>query len=299
MKENLIAPLKKIYFKQWDINFWQLIELYLKEIETDNIDHVAKSMAFSFMMAIFPGIIFLFTLIPHIPIPDLSTNILAYLQQVLPKGIYEFVYVEINDIVSLKRTSLMSLGFLTALISATNGTLAMMSGFNACFKTKENRSFLRTRLVALFLTGILTFVLIFSVLVLIISELVINYFVSINSILIDLNYYLLIVSKPIIAFVTFYLSLASVYFIAPTMKEKWSFFSWGALFASAFSILATLLFGYYFTNFASYNKLYGSVGTIIALMFWLYIISIIILYGFELNVTISKLEKKHLLKNKY
>jgi membrane protein len=211
---------------------------------------------------------------------------------VLPKGIYEFAYTEIHDIVNLKQTSLMSFGFLTALISATNGTLAMMSGFNACFRTKENRSFIRTRLVAIFLTGLLTFVLIFSVLLLVVSGIVMDYLVSHHLMILDLNYYLLILLKPLVAFLTFYFSLAFIYFIAPTIHEKWTFFSWGALFASVFGILATLLLSIYFTNFANYNKLYGSVGTVIALMFWLYIMSMIILYGFEVNVTIAKITSK-------
>jgi len=268
-----------------------LLKLFIKEVQNDELAGIAKSMAYSFTLAIFPGIIFLFTLIPYIPIADLNLYILSYLQSVLPSSIYQFTADTIKDIIGLQRGQLLSLGFIVAAYSSTSGVLSMMEGFNQVYRTAEKRSFLKHQLMAIALNLMLTFCLLVSILVLVVSKLVLNYFMNLGNININ-TYYFIFVLQLGSVFLFFYISIAAVYYFGPTVKKSWGFFSIGASFAAILSLLATFLMSIYFENFASYNKVYGSIGTIMALMFWLYIVSFVILLGFEFNVSYWKITSK-------
>ncbi len=280
-----------IKIKNTDSTLLDLIKLFIKEVQEDELTGIAKSMAFSFTLAIFPGIIFLFTLIPYIPIDDLDVYILSYLESVLPRIIYQFTVGEIKDIISLQRGSLLSLGFVIAMYSSTSGVLSMMDGFNQCYRTAIKRSFIKTQLLAIAINLMLTVCLLASILILVVSKIVLNYLMGLNFIPVN-TYYFIVVLQFGAVFLFFYLSISAIYYFGPTVKKTWGFFSIGALFASLLSLLATFLIGIYFENFASYNKVYGSIGTIMALMFWLYIISFVILLGFELNVSYLKISSK-------
>ncbi|MFN0049573.1 MAG: YihY/virulence factor BrkB family protein [Cytophagales bacterium] len=271
-----------------DSTLLDLVKLFIKEVQDDELTGIAKSMAFSFTLAIFPGIIFLFTLIPYIPIADLNTYILSYLQSVLPETIYQFTADSITDIISLQRGSLLSLGFVIAMYSSTSGVLSMMDGFNQCYRTNIKRGFFKTQLLALFINILLTFCLISSILVLVVSKIALNYFMALHFVAVN-TYNFIVLMQLGSVFLFFYLSISAIYYFGPTVKKTWGFFSVGALFASVLALLATFLMSIYFENFASYNKVYGSIGTIMALMFWLYIVSFVILLGFELNVSYLKI----------
>ena len=291
--ERIKRKLDSYKIKNTDKSFLFLATLFFKEIIDDDLDDIAKSIAFGFTLAIFPGIIFLFTLIPYIPIQDLNNIIMTYMQEVFPAAIYEFTSDTINDIISRPRGGLLSFGFLLALFSATNGTLAMMTGFNRCFRTSEKRGYFHTRFIALLITVVLTLSLVFSVILLVVGKIVVNYIVQLGFIEQNNIYYLFVVIQHVGVFVFFYFSIATIYYFGPTISKKSNFFSVGALFAAIMCITATILFGIYFENFASYNKVYGSIGTIIAFMFWLYIVSYVILIGFELNVSYLKIIHNH------
>ena len=149
--------------------------LFFKHVQADNINSKANAMAFNFMMAIFPGIIFLFTLIPYFPIPNLQQQILSFMSNAMPGGINGMMKETIIDIVSRPQGGLLSFGFIFALYAAMNGTLAMMTAFNQCHKSSERRGFLYTRFVALGLTLINALVLIISVSMILIGEQVLDY----------------------------------------------------------------------------------------------------------------------------
>ena len=87
-------------------------------------------------------------------------------------------------------------------------------------------------------------------------------------------------------FAIFFLTISIIYYYAPAITKRWKFFNAGSITASILTILVTNLFSYYLVNFASYNKVYGSIGSLIALMVWLYFIALILLVGF---VTLCKI----------
>lgn len=278
--------LKNIYLWDTTVSLYLVISILWKKIITFDIDQRAAAVSFSFMLAIFPGIIFLFTLIPFVPIDDLDQQIMLYFKNILPRGIYKTAASTIQDIVSYKRSDVLSLGFFFTVYAATNGMMALMRAFNMALRTPEKRTFFQARLVALVLTSLLIVVLISAILVLIVGNFVINFFASKGLLNVDFTYYLIQGVRYLSIFLIFFIGICVIYYFAPAVKKKLRFFSFGAVFSSILCIIATNLFSYYLVNFNSYNRLYGSIGTLIGLMVWIYLISLLLILGFEVNISL-------------
>ena len=272
-------------------NLYQIIKVLVDKLRRDDIEQRANAVAFNLTLSVFPAVIFLFTLIPYVPIARFDELIMAFLGDVLPRGIYRDASATIQDIIGKPRGNLLSLGFFGALYAATNGMVALMTAFNRTYKTTENRSFLRKRLIAVVLTFGLAFVLFVAIALLIVGEVVLNWLLAEGLLNADFLYYLILILRYVIVFFVFFGMISVIYYLAPSIQKRWRLFSLGSIVAAGLGILVTQLFSYYITNFASYNKLYGSIGTIIALMIWLYLISIVILLGFEINASIDEAKR--------
>lgn len=266
-----------------------LRNMFAKIADSDTSERAA-SVAYSLILAVFPTVIFFFTLIPYIPIPDLEDQIMGFFQRVLPGDTFSSVNTTIRDIISRPRSGVLSFGFLLALYSATSGLVALMQAFNSAYESAERRSFFKIRIVAIGLTFTLAFALILAVVVLIIGGIVSDYLTHFgilnNAIFINL----LIVGRYLIVFAVFVGVVSVIYRYGPNVNLKWAFITPGAVTASVLIVLTTLGFSYYVSNFGSYNKLYGSIGTLIALMIWINLISLLLIIGFDMNIALYGLE---------
>ncbi len=271
-----------------------IIEVLYHQLRKDDISTVAYAIAFNFTFAIFPSFIFLFTVIPYIPIEDLDMKILMFLQDVIPQQMYANMEGTISDIVSKPRGGLLSFGFLLAMFLATNGMDFLITAFNKVYQTKETRNYVVRRVTAFFLTLLLVSVLFMAIVLIIVGKFVINYLHD-NGFLMDkIWFYALFFFKYLVVVLVILFGLALVYYFAPTVHKRFGFFSPGALAATAMTITVSIIYGIYFNNFSAYNKLYGSIGAFIGFMLWLYFIGFIIMLGFELNASI---DKAHRLQN--
>lgn len=291
---RLLEVLKKVYIRKRSISVYDIIVVFIEKVRNDEIFERANSVAFNFTLAIFPAIIFLFTLIPYIPYPpELDVKILRFLQDVMPYSLYDAAASTIEDIVSKPRGGLLSFGFILALYLATNGMSSLMQAFNKCYRTVERRSFLKTRLIATILTFTLAFVLFLAVLLLIIGQFFITALQS-YIFLEDFVVYLIVVLRFVVVFIIFLTGISCIYYLAPAVHDRWRFFSFGSFIATLLSLAVSYGFSFYINNFATYNKLYGSIGALIAIMIWLFILSVVLLIGFEINASIDKATKLNL-----
>ena len=268
-----------------------LILLWHKLIHFD-IDSRAAAVAFNFTLAVFPTIIFLFTLIPYIPIHHLDLQIMDFMENVMPRGLFIEARATILDIISKKRGNVLSLGFLFAIYASTSGMMALMNTFNLTYRTSENRGFVKQRLVGLMLNFLLTFILFIAIVILIVGRQVIDISLERGWLNEDINYFALQIIRYFVVFAVLFVAVSIIYYVAPSIHKRWTFFNSGSITASILIILSTNLFSYYLSNFATYNKLYGSIGTIIALMLWLYLIALILIIGFEINVSMDHAKAK-------
>ena len=244
----------------------------------------ASSMAFKFFMALFPTLIFLFSLIPYIPIPNFRTELLDVLEDVLPRSGYEFVQDSVISLVTDPDGSLLSFGFIFAIYLATNGIDSMLGAFEDSYNTTFKRGIVRQKLTSISLLFILTFLLVITISALIVAEYLVDYILADGGFAaISLS-----IGKWIIMGGLCFFGISSIYYLGGNRKSKWRFFSAGSTLATFLVVAVSVGFGFYVDNFANYNKIYGSIGTIIVVMLWIYFNSLVLLIGFELNASIQQ-----------
>jgi membrane protein len=301
-----ISWLKNIRFRKYEnVSMYKIVKIFLKNLNDDEILDRANGVSYNFLMAIFPGIIFLFTLIPYVTdfFPDINKeSIMEFMGAQMPRTMFEVISSTVLDIVSNQRGGLLSLGFLFSLYLSTNGTLALMRAFNACYRTIENRGGLKTRLIATALTINLAFVLFLAIILLVIGQLVLDYFTANlpDFPFLNLNHFtvqLIFVLRFLVIFVVFFLAISTLYYFGPAIHYNWKFFSIGSLVATLLSLAVSYGFSFYVTNFGTYNKVYGSIGVLIAIMVWVQLVTICLLVGYEINASIHHAIRKQALWN--
>ncbi|MDB4924258.1 YihY/virulence factor BrkB family protein [Mucilaginibacter sp.] len=265
----------------------------INEFLEDSLLNKASSLAYNFMLAFFPGALFLFTLIAYIPVNNFQEKLLELLHTIMPTYAYLAFESTIEDIIKHQNAGLLSLGFISALYFATNGVSNLMQAFNNSSLILEKRSWFKRRGIAMLLTVVISIALIIAIAMMIAGESVITYMQSHVASKSHFWIYLLTLSRWLIIVIIFFVTISLLYRYGPSHKLKWGFLNPGAILATGLAILTSLGFTYYINNFASYNKLYGSIGTLIVVMLWLYLNSLILLIGFELNASID-LSKRNL-----
>lgn len=287
--------LRYIHFGNKDQNLYDVGKIFIHQLKKDEIDERASAVAFSFTVALFPLILFLLNTMPYVEyfFPEVTPeNILLFIKEVMPPSLYEGTEATILDIISRPRQGLLSFGFFLALYLATNGVVSLISAFNACYRTKENRGYFHTRVIAVGIIVILVLDICAAVLVMILGSKLLMLFTEFGLVSNNILYYLIALLRFFALLILFMIATSFIFRFAPAVHDKWRFFSTGSVTAGLLITLGFYLFSFYLNNFASYNKLYGSIGTMIALMFWLLITSFIILICFEINVSLDKAAEK-------
>jgi membrane protein len=291
----LIRWLRRTMLLRGTISLYDILANIRKNNHRYDIDQRASAVAYSLTLACFPGLIFLFTLVPYIPIENLDEQILGSLKEVLPRGIYQDARQTITDIISRPRSSVLSIGFILALIASTNGMMSLMGSFDMVYEDLETRGFIAKRGVAMLLTVILVAVMFLLIILLIVGD-ALKGIVSDWHIIRDtwiINSFNL--SRYLISFAALMLAISIIYRYAPSQGRRYAFVNIGSVIAAVLILVATYGFSFYLSRFSSYNKLYGSIGTMIALMIWFYLLALLLIFGFEINAGIASAQKdRHL-----
>ncbi len=265
---------------------YDVVQFFFHGIRKSSLLSRANSLSFTFTLAIFPMILFFFTLIPYIPVAGLQESILNVLNNVLPEQVYGFLHSTIFEIVSKQSGGWLSLGFFTAFYFSNSGVIGIMKAFNRSAHSIETRSWLKMHLVSLGIQLILITIIIIAAALLILTPIFLNY-VSDNSIITSGFAIVMIqIAKWVILGLLMFLSLSFIYYLAPAGKRVFRFVSPGSTLATLLALIFIALFNLYIEQFSHYNKLYGSIGTIIILMLYININAIALLIGFELNASI-------------
>ena len=279
---------KRIILPGFDgLPIYQVVKFFITGIQKNSLTTRASSLAFRFFLALFPSIIFLFALIPYIPIDNFQTQLLDLIKNVLPQNAYELSITTINDLVTDRNNSLLSFGFIFALYLASDGVNSMITAFNDSYHITEKNSFLESRIRSLLLLFILTSLMILAIALIVFGGVINDYLLNHNYLSKNFAFYALKVGEYVILLLLFFLGISSLYYYGSIKKKKFRFISAGSTFATILSILLSLGFAYYVNNFSTYNKIYGSIGTLMVIMLWLYFNSLVLLIGFELNASIK------------
>jgi membrane protein len=251
----------------------------------------ASAVSYNFIMSIPPMCLFLFTLIPNLPFIQknlIKRQLRRVIQDIMPSPDYNKQVIDfINSFLDDARIALLSFGFLLLIFFASNGMMGLMRSFNKNYIGFEKRTGLQTRWTAIKLTLIIMGLILACLLLLIMQGFVLRQWLGIR----DKTFIYLI------RFLRWFFIVALVFYAngfiyknAPAIQKRWKIVSPGAILATFLSILTTVGFSFFINNFGKYNALYGSIGTIIVLMTIIYINSLVLLIGYELNVSIHSIK---------
>jgi len=273
------------------MSLYDVLEMYIIGIVKGALTTRASGISFSFFMAVFPFLLFVLTLIPYIPIDGFQESLLQLIAEILPPKTFEAVQTVLNDILNNQYGGLLSFGFLLSIFLMTNGVNAIFGGFEYSYHIKEVRSVLRSYFISLAVSLVMVFFLFVTVALTIFFGLGLSKLKE-NGWLED-DIFWLQFGRGILFVVMVFTTVSMLFHYGTKQGKNSSFFSVGTIFTTFLSILTFYLFSFYVTEFSKYNELYGSIGTLLILMLFIWLNSIILLLGFELNASINRLKRKN------
>ncbi|HMY83528.1 MAG TPA: YihY/virulence factor BrkB family protein [Saprospiraceae bacterium] len=260
-------------------------------LKRSNIALKASAISFSFMVASFPFMIFLLTLLPYFHIQNAVDVLKSNIGNLLPTNVENTLFGLIEDTIK-PRGSLLSIGFISALFFASNGVLNLMSAFDQSERAKTLEiNWVKKRMKAILLTILLFLLLVVTIIAFVLA----NQILQIIGLYINIDYItrgLILAARWVPVFFLMYGLLTLIYRLGPSIKRKIPFFTIGTYMTTFLCILVSLLISYFVNNFSNYNKIYGSLGTIAALMLWLQTNMILIFVGYELNLIINEFPRR-------
>lgn len=278
------------------MSLYDLLEMYFIGIINGALTSRAGAIAFSFFMALFPFLLFILTLIPFVPIEGFQEDFLSYLNQLLPPTTSESVNLVINDIFNNRYSGLLSFGVLTSIFLMTNGVNAIFGGFEYSYHVKVTRNVIKQYLVALSVSIVLSILLMLTV------AITIYFAIGIENLKangwVNDDVFWIKVGRIVFFLLMIYTSVSILYNYGVKDLSQRRYFTPGAILTTVLTVLMFYLFGIYVEKFAQYNQLYGSIGTLLVLMLFVWLNSIILLLGFELNASMNRLRLKQKLKTK-
>ncbi len=268
------------------MSLYEVLRVFLMKIQREMVKERAESVAYNLTLATFPFIIFLFTLIPYIPIGELSESFFIEIERLFPVSVAAEINRTIRGILSKQQTSLRSFSFLTAMYLAANGMNAFITAFNASYHIEDKRNFFLKRLLALLMTVLLFLVLSLTILLIVSGELILGTLLSFQILDDNVLFHAINLMRYVVVAVSFFVSVLFMYYFAPAVRLPLRQHLLGAFLATVLIMVFSVLFSYYITAFNTYNKIYGSIGTLLIYMVWILAVSWVILLGFELNISI-------------
>ncbi|MFN5043869.1 MAG: YihY/virulence factor BrkB family protein [Bacteroidota bacterium] len=270
------------------IPIYQVVSFFIRQVQTIGMTERASAIAFNFVMAIPPATIFLFTLIPYLPITQsLQQELYKLIKDIIPGERNNAVLINfLQDFINNPRNGLLSIGFILSLYFSSNAMMGIMRSFDKNYAGFKKRSNWQRRKAALRLTVLLYVFVMASLVALIAREVVLEWLgienASLRALLSNLRWSVI--------FLLFFGCISSIYKLAPSVHKKWKLINPGSIVATSLMLITSGALSWWVANFSNYNQLYGSISTVLIIMILIFINSLILLIGFELNVSIYSLK---------
>jgi membrane protein len=274
------------------LSLYEVVSLFIKGLLKGSLNMRATSIAFHFMLALGPAVIFVLGLIPYLPFPTFKVGLMDVMVDIIPENSYVVLEAILQEVFSKPHHGLQIFGFLVTLFFVQKGLNGIIEAFNATYHSMGSRTWIERRIVSLglviifFILGILASILLFF------SDMGVRHLYSTGTIKAYATFNLLFLGKWVIVLALTFMAISFLYYLAPAHKTKWRLFTPGSVFATLLSIITSLAFSYFVNHFAPFNQFYGSIGTLIAVMLWMNFNALALLAGFELNASIKNARYK-------
>ena len=268
------------------LSLYDLLKLYGSGIVEGDLAYRASAISFSFFMALFPFALFILNLIPFIPINGFQQDFLQFVAEGVPPKTYDAIAIIIADILLNSHSGLLSTGFLLSIFLSANGINAVLSGFESSKNITIKRDYFRQYLVALVMSLLLSLILLMTVAMIVFLEVLIQKTVIQD--VVSERISLLQIGRYAFVILMILMSTSFLFKFGIKRDKNRAFITVGSVFTTVLIILTSYGFGIWVVKFSKYNELYGSIGTLLVMMFYIWINCMILLLGFELNAIINK-----------
>jgi membrane protein len=260
----------------------------VRGIRKDHCTGHAAEIAFFFVFALFPCLLTLTSLLAYLPVPDLVQVLLKILGNFIPDTVLSLVEKNLRTLVTVQKGGLLSFGVLLSLWTASKAVVAIQTSLNDAYETEDQRPYWQVRILSVLLVICLAFFVIASLLLLFFGRQIGVWIASLAGFGHAFSLAWSILRWPVILALMM-TALSALYRYAPALKQSWRETIPGAVTATGAWIVVSLAFSYYANNFRSYDKTYGSIGAVIALLFWMYASAFVILLGGEINARLREM----------
>ena len=269
------------------VPLYDVLRYFLVGIFNGDLNQRAKGLSFSFLTAIPPLLIFFFTLVAYFPIDGVQDELLSQLSGIIPEKIMSPIAGTINDVMGHRHSTLLSIGFVSSILLAANGLMGVITSLNFANRSIEKRPYLQRYLLSVAMVFVL-YVLIVLTLALLIGHKLLLQLIFTQGWLTDTkaNTLLFNIGRWMLLTFAILTAVSIIYYWAPVKKQRVGFFSAGSVLATAMFLVLSWGLSLYINNFNNYNLVYGSIGTLLLLMFWVRFNCIVVLVGYELNISI-------------
>ncbi len=293
---KLIHLSRRITLPGFDgVSLWEILFFLGWTIRRGLLATRASSLAFHFFLAMIPFGLVMVILTAYIPYFDLEKDILPVFSVFIPETIFNQFVGNLDEFHHSTVNSLISYGFLLALYFSSNGFTVLIKSFNASRVQFEKRNWWSTKITAVVFVFLIISAVLALVIIVLFERKLLNYWAEHSVFIAEHLDGIFSISTFIFVGFMLYFAVATIYYFGPSNRKEFRFFSAGSTTATALIILISELYSFYIQKFAKYDELYGSLGTIMMLLLWIYLISFVLLLGFELNASIhGALKKKQL-----
>lgn len=272
-------------------SFREVIKIFAIGIKKGSVTTRASSIAFLVFLASLPSIIFFFSLIPFLPVQNFKHELLDIIHLLLPSNASESITKNI-DIILVKRKGIPVMGFAIAMYFAVSAMMGVIDAFNSTIHAIETRKVFEKIRMAVILVVVILILIIAAVTLIVLEKIFTMKLVSAGILHVSLFRDLLVLSRWLIIAALIFCGISSIYYLGPAKRNHWKFISPGSWVATILTLLASIGFSFFVNNYAPFNRIYGSIGTIMAILIWMNFNSIALLLGFELNASISHASPK-------
>ncbi len=272
---------------------YDVMRIFFKNVKDAELNDRAGSISFFFLLALPPTCIFLFTLLPYIPLANVENTIYLFIRDITPnQNTYRIVHGIVYDFLHTQRTGLLSFSFLLAVLYSSTAVTGILRSFNRDHPGFLKRNVIKLRWMAIKINCLLILLLVVSVILMVAQSSLFTELLTALGVTNDTVKFFIDVVRWLIILLLFFTVISLIYTYGPAKETRWKFITAGSTLATGLTILSTLGFSYYVNNFGNYNQIYGSIGSIIILMIWIFINSFVLLIGFELNTSIEILQRQ-------
>ena len=266
------------------LSLFDISKFFYKEMDSNRLFDSCSAVTYNFVMAMPPTLLVIFSLVPYLPLEGVQSTILETLKLITPnEQIYSSISGVIIDFINNERTGVLSSGILLTIFFSSNGLMGLIRSFERRhLSVNVPRSDLMQRWTAIKMTVLLLVVAVLSIAVLILQS------QGLNEILLDWfgNLFLIRLVSIIVVLLIVFISINIIYRYGPSLSQRVKFGSPGAVVATLLCFITSAGFFFMVNNFIHYNKVYGSIGTLMAFMLWIWLNTLVILVGYDLNLSV-------------